>query len=227
MRYTYYMGCRISFVGLSGFAGSGKDLFFSLSKSVLKKEGIPCMRLSLADELKQQCDKTCKEMFGISATKCSREDKSKIRDFLVFYGSVMRKQTEGKHWTDLLNKRIKTIKRNLNTEQVKKAVCIVTDIRYSEYPEDETFWLKNNLKGTLIHISKYDKSYFFNGRKMQEYDSFVGSPNSSESSQDPKIKKLSDISLLWQHCEGNPLRNKDLKRAVKETFSQIGVIKNT
>ena len=74
MRYTSYMGCRISFIGLSGFAGSGKDLFYSMSKDVLKKEGIPCLRLSLADELKQQCDETCKQMFGVSSVDCSREE---------------------------------------------------------------------------------------------------------------------------------------------------------
>jgi len=133
------MGCRISFIGLSGFAGSGKDLFYSMSKNALKKEGVPCLRLSLADELKQQCDETCKQMFGVSSVDCSREEKAKIREFLVFYGSVMRKQTEGRHWLNLLNKRIKTIRRNLNTEQVSKAVCIITDIRYAEYEKDEAY----------------------------------------------------------------------------------------
>ena len=224
MRYTSYMGCRISFIGLSGFAGSGKDLFCSMSKDALKKEGIPCLRLSLADELKQQCDETCKQMFGVSSVDCSREEKSKIREFLVFYGSVMRKQTEGRHWLNLLNKRIKTIRRNLNTEQISKAVCIITDIRYAEYEKDEAYWLQKELKGKLVHISKYDKGYTFNQGKVSEVDRFVGPPNLAETAQDPKIRKISDVRLFWQHCEGDPKKDKNLKDAVREVINLTGVI---
>ena len=224
MRYTLYMGCRISFIGLSGLAGSGKDLFFSLSKNLLKKHGIPCIRLALADELKEQCDESCKQMFGVSAINCSREDKSKIRDFLVFYGSVMRKQTEGRHWINLLNKRIKNVRRNLNLEQVKKAVCIITDIRYAEYKKDEVFWIKDELKGNLIHITRYDKDYLFEQGKIKEINSFVKPPNTSETDQDPKIQKLSNISLLWQHQQGNPKRSSNLREAAESAIEKTGVI---
>ena len=42
------------FVGISGVAGSGKDLFFKLLKNELDKKGIAAHRYSLADSLKRE-----------------------------------------------------------------------------------------------------------------------------------------------------------------------------
>ena len=123
-----------------------------------------------------------------------------------------------------LKKRIKTIRRSLNTEQVKKAVCIITDIRYAEYEKDEAYWLQKELKGKLVHISKYNKDYTFNQGKVSEVDRFVGPPNLAETTQDPKIRKISDVRLFWQHCEGDPKKDENLKNAVQEVINLTGVI---
>ena len=136
----------------------------------------------------------------------------------------MRQQTEGRHWINLLNKKIKAIRRNLNTEQIKRAACIITDIRYAEYEKDEAHWLQKELRGKLIHISKYDKDYTFNQGKVSEVDRFVGAPNLAETTQDPKIREISDVRLLWQHCEGDPKKDKNLKDAVQEVINLTGVI---
>ena len=114
------MGCRISFVGLTGLAGSGKDLFFSLSKDILKKKRKAACRVSLADQLKEQTKSTLKDMFNVDPTNCSREEKDRIRDFLVFYGAMKRKETRGRYWIKKAEKTIKTDAsgRALRTQQI-------------------------------------------------------------------------------------------------------------
>ena len=84
-----------NFIGVSGIAGAGKDLFCSLVQSYF--EGVRKVHIkSIAFALKSDVKETCLELYGIDSVNASREEKNKIRDFLVFYGDVMRKKTKGK-----------------------------------------------------------------------------------------------------------------------------------
>ena len=68
-------------IGLSGVAGAGKDLFYSLLE-----QSLPCVKASLADSLKRETSEWCKEHYGIDPLRCTREEKDIIRPFLVFHG---------------------------------------------------------------------------------------------------------------------------------------------
>ena len=218
------MGCRISFVGLTGLAGSGKDLFFSLSKKILNKKHKAVCRVSLADHLKEQTKSTLRDMFGIDPTNCSREQKEKIREFLVFYGAVKRKETNGRFWIRKAEKTIASIEQNLLVEHVKSAVIFITDIRYDHYAKDERHWIQEELKGKLIHISKYkrelnlDESLNLKVAKTHDLP-----PNPQEARFDPLLSEAADVNLIWGE-EDSP-NNPELIKVVNSTLKKIGVMK--
>ena len=117
-------------IGLSGLAGAGKDLFFSILS-----EKINCKRFALADELKRETKPILLENYGIDPTTCSREEKEKIRDFLVFHGSFRRDETNGRYWIDRLTPSLKNH---------SDGCAVVTDIRYDEHPLDEVHWYQGS-----------------------------------------------------------------------------------
>ena len=223
MRYTLHMGCRISFVGLTGLAGFGKDLFFSLSKDILKKKRKVACRVSLADQLKEQTKSTLKSMFDIDPTDCSREEKDEIRDFLVFYGALKRKETRGRYWIKKAEKTIQAIKQNLLAEHVKNAVIFITDIRYDHYAKDERHWVQEELEGKLIHISKYKRKLSLDeSLRLKESKEHDTPPNRQEAKFDPILFEAADISLIWGE-EDSP-QDPNLIKVVGSTLKEIGVI---
>jgi len=165
------VGKRI--IGITGIAGSGKDTFFTL----LSRK-IPFVRYALADELKYSLRWKIFEKYGIDVISCSREEKTIIRDELVSFAKQKRTESSGTYWTRLVESRI------LNSE--KKFICI-TDIRYNEYPEDEVYWFKNVLGGTLVDISRIDS---VTGKE-------IDFPNEEERIQYPKVKACADYFIQW------------------------------
>jgi hypothetical protein len=217
------MGCRVSFVGLTGLAGSGKDLFFSLSRDILKKKRKAACRVSLADALKEQTRSTLKSMFNIDPTNCSREEKNKVRDFLVFYGALKRKETKGRYWINKAKKTITAIKQNLLVEHVKSAVIFITDIRYDHYAEDERHWIQEELRGKLIHISKYKRELTLDeSLNLKEAKAHDLPPNPQEARFDPLLSEAADVNLIWGE-EDSP-ENPELIKVVDSTLKKIGVI---
>jgi hypothetical protein len=217
------MGCRVSFVGLTGLAGSGKDLFFSLSRDILKKKRKAACRVSLADTLKEQTRSTLKSMFNIDPTNCSREEKDKVRDFLVFYGALKRKETKGRYWINKAKKTITAIKQNLLVEHVKSAVIFITDIRYDHYAEDERHWIQEELSGKLIHISKYKRELTLDeSLNLKEAKAHDLPPNPQEARFDPLLSEAADVNLIWGE-EDSP-ENPELIKVVDSTLKKIGVI---
>lgn len=164
-------------IGLSGVAGSGKDTLCQLLIKEFLKKGLSAKRFALADALKAEVKDWCIKSYGIDPENCSREDKALIRAFLVFHGNFRRKQSNGKHWTNLLEKEI---------AKSNNHIAIVTDIRYDEYVEDEVFWIKNKMGGILIHVSLVEED----GRVLQ-------APNEEERRNDPRLKSKADISVGW------------------------------
>ena len=174
-------------VGLTGVAGCGKDTFFKIFSDLLSKRGIKTKRYSLADALKKEVSEWTKKHYGIDASNCSREEKELIRSFLVFHGSQKRLRTEGRHWIDTLDDIMKSDKLSDDT------IVVVTDIRYDDYPRDETHWLQNELRGTLVHISMYEPML----KKYKE------PANLEEKRNDPKLLNKTNYKIEWPLCEGS------------------------
>ena len=76
-------------IGVSGVAGCGKDLFSSSVEDELTLKGFKARKIA-SPLLKSEVRQWCIENYGIDSIDCTREDKEKIRDFLVFHGTTKR-----------------------------------------------------------------------------------------------------------------------------------------
>ena len=167
------------FIGVSGVAGAGKDLFFQLLS-----ERIECKRFALADELKVETRAHMHSYYDVDIFNCTRKEKDLVRPFLVAHGTIMRKKTKGRHWIDQLME-------NINREE--EGVSCITDIRYCEYECDEVSWLKGELGGVLVHISRLQDPLLSDGVIPTE----IPPANSEEERQDPVLKTLADYKITW------------------------------
>lgn len=183
------------YIGVSGFARSGKNLFCDIAQSLLKeKYKLSSKTYALAYYLKKDCEPFIQEKLGLNVFSENTEDKNTFREMLVWYGGVKRKQTDGRYWTGLLYEDLKKDTNNVN---------FISDIRYIQYPDDEVFWLKKELNGKLVHISKYTYGFPTNGRHYKYNDTskkiYTEAPNQHEAINDPKIRFLADYKLEWEH----------------------------
>ena len=175
-------------IGISGVAGSGKDLFFKLLSNLKK-----CRKISLAEALKKEVSPWTKKHYGIDATNCSREEKEVIRPLLVFHANVKRGCTYGRYWINIVDENIKKLK--LDDDEI----LVITDIRFDYYDQDEVSWLQKELKGSLIHLSNYMKVE--SGDCSPHTIIKHGPANDSEKSNDPKLKLQADYSIDWEFIQ--------------------------
>lgn len=185
-------------IGIAGLAGDGKDSVCKILESYFnsRTKNLFC-RVSLADALKKDCLSACSELYGINPVRCSREQKEKIRDLLVFYGKIMRNKTSGKHWTQQAEKTIKQI-----TQREKEGIFCIPDIRYAEFEHDEVQWLKSFKNSYLIYIKKYTMEPnpfcgFDTNNQIKKYSVPV---NDQEAHHAPLVEKLADYVIEWQDC---------------------------
>lgn len=175
-------------IGLSGFAGSGKDMFYErLSKKIPNLK-----RFALADLLKEEIFHTLYELYKINIFSCSRESKEIVRPMLVAHGLIRRKYSDGTYWTKRLQKQIE-----LYFSENPDGVACVTDIRYAVYHRDELYWIKNVMKGKLIHISQHTVIENPINTGLNPIKVYLTPPNIEEQENDPKIQSESDYLIDW------------------------------
>ena len=127
-------------IGVAGLAQAGKDTFFDLVATNPIAD-LPYVKLSFADEVKEDLDAFVKSKFGFSAFTEVQEEKEIIRPLLVAWGThVMRAQDED-HWI-----------KKLSTKLKHNTINIITDARYP----NECSWIKKHLKGRVIYLSRDD-----------------------------------------------------------------------
>lgn len=175
----------MNIIGLSGVATCGKDFFFSHLKLATKKNVI---RFGLADALKEELYDLIKQTYNVDVFNCTPEQKEMVRPILINHAAIRRKETHGRYWINKINDRVKSAAAN------KDNIVVVTDIRFAEFEKDEVFWLKKELSGFLIHISKY---YVENDKKI-----FVPPANVEESKNNPELILNSDYIIEWPNNLG-------------------------
>jgi hypothetical protein len=175
-------------IGVGGVARAGKDTFAGILTSKLQQAGKSVKRIALAEPLKYQVDEFLIKNLGITAFTPVTEEKTLIRPMLVWYGDAQRKLTNGRYWIDIAKKTI---------EESNHDYYIITDVRYDAYEKDELYFLKNEVNGTLCHISKYKliRADDRHSTTIQKY--FVQPANDHEEINDPKIKKAADHIVEW------------------------------
>lgn len=203
-------------IGVSGVARAGKDTFASILTNLLKAEGKSVDKFAFADALKQDCDSFCKEKLGVSAFTQVPEEKLLIRPLLVWYGDAKRKQSNGRYWVDIIDKKVKASTAD---------VCLVTDVRYDFYERDEISWVKEECRGLVVHVSRWsmkrvvidtnkrgnisqDKNGMWIEEKLSLEDislykkEYVPPANDHEKENDPKVKAKADYIVEWENVEG-------------------------
>jgi hypothetical protein len=177
------------YIGVSGVARAGKDSFANILLDLIRAEGFNVKRLSLATPLKNDCKHFISEKLGLDVWTDNTEEKSIFRELLVWYGKVKRQQTQGKYWTSLLEHEV---------EICPPEVCIISDIRYQQYEEDEVHWLKDKMKGILIHIERTD----LEGK-------IVPPANMDETINDSIVQDHADFNLSWPTVGSDELNKLD------------------
>lgn len=168
-------------IGVSSVAGGGKDTFFVLLQKSLLKNYLPTPhRFALADELKNELKDWIWQHYGIDIWNCSREDKEKVRPLLVFHGNYKRERTNGRHWIDIIDKKINLL---------KDSIICCTDIRYCDFDGAEAKWIQEDHKGILVHVSQHT---IIEGQKVYKLP-----PNQVEAYFDPKMKARADYLIDW------------------------------
>ena len=173
------MEFKFNNIGISGVAGCGKNTLSSIIIKLLQRMELPYRELSIANNLKQEISWVSRELYGINSSNCTREEKDTIRPLLVAHGVIKRELSNGRHWVEMLNKELAPDKIN-----------IITDVRFNKYEKDEVYWLKKEINGVLIHLSRYDE---IKGKRV-----FFSPANEEERRNDPLVKKESDFALNWK-----------------------------
>lgn len=169
------------FVGIAGLARSGKDTCCKILIDSLKDIGIPARRAALADRLKDDIRQELIDAHGIDIWNCTPDEKEKVRPYLVSYGKKLRIESEGTHWTRLVED---------VTKGFSEPVIIVPDIRYNFYENDEAKWVKRS-GGPIIHVARYVIDEQTKEKKWLE------PPNEDEKINDPLVHAVADFSLSW------------------------------
>ncbi len=192
-------------IGLSGFAGCGKDLFFKLFQEEAHKiNKSRSVRVALADPLKEEVKSTLLQFKGIDPTNCSRHQKDIIRDLLIFYGLLKRNESEGRYWVDKASEKIKDISDKFD-------FILVTDIRFNRFIKDEVSWVKDEWKGKLLVIKQfvYDSNYQGIEKLYQK------APNKTEEENMVDVESHADYILEWPFSDDENHLEENLRPAVR------------
>lgn len=191
-------------VGISGVARSGKNLLCELLMQNLYLEGYTSKSFALAADLKNDCDEFLHKKCDLNVWTDSTEDKTQFREFLVWYGDLKRKQTNGRYWVEKLDRRVSTYEGD---------VAIVTDVRYDHYDRDEVHWIKEEKKGLLIHLKRFK-------RDDTNFVHYTKPANDHESSNDLSLYEKSDINITWETVK-DPRKNDVIIDIVNDTTQKI------
>ena len=187
-------------IGLGGIAQSGKDFFFTNLKKTTKRNVI---RFAIADELKKELFSLIKNTYNVDIFNCSAEDKEKIRPMLLSHGKIRRNESKGRHWINKISEKVKDAAKD------EENIVVITDIRYDEFAEDEVDWVKKELNGFFVHISKYTED---KGVKL-----FGLPPNEDEAINNPKLIEKADYLIQWP----DKLKEEQAKRYCNEVLIYI------
>lgn len=162
-------------IGISGAARCGKDTLCRGLIRELKKLNIPAVRKSIAgDTVKNDLKNLLFEKIQFDAFTEKHEEKEFVRPLLVEYGKLMRQKTNGRYFIDKF-------------KLEENCVNIIPDIRYAEYPKDELFWLKEEMKGLSVFI---DREEIFDANETEKINNKI-------------IKEFTDFNLKWGRLNEN------------------------
>jgi hypothetical protein len=199
-------------VGVSGVARSGKNLFCDMIIKELANQGYTAKQFALANALKRDCENFLKNQCDLDVYTDNTHQKTLFREFLVWYGDLRRKQTNGRHWIETMDDTI---------SQYTGDVALISDVRYAHYANDELTWVTHEHEGLLIHLRRYEKSSsaVIEADGTIKFD-YVKPPNEHERINDPKLREGAHFQLDWPTVE-NPFDNLEIRAMVNDVTTEI------
>lgn len=183
-------------IGLSGSARSGKDSFYEFVKEYLFLKGKMCKRFAFADLLKYELCDFIISNFGFSSFTTDKRNKDILRPIMVAYGCAKREISNGRYWINNLENVINSVKDFTD-------VTVITDVRFCDHEEDETYWLKNKMNGVLINIEL-----------INDDGSVVPPANHEESIRSEKLYNLSDFKIHWKRFGSDEIKKEQARQQV-------------
>lgn len=172
---------KTNVIGISGFAGAGKNLYASLAKNIIKtKYNINSYEFAFANILKSDLNNFISpklaDILKINFFTNNQELKNIIRPIMVEYGMLMRNLTNGTYW-------IKKLEHEIDSIINKNDIIFITDVRY----ENEMEWIQKKYNGKIIFINRILQ----NGNKNN-------AANFTEKKYTTNIQKLSNYYIEWE-----------------------------
>lgn len=187
---------KFMIIGISGPARCGKDTFANSLVQYFANKKIKAVRMALADELKREVRPFLLETLGIDSFTTNDEEKEKIRPFLVFWGTEVRRKLNESHWIE-----------KLQQNAPKDSLVIVSDIRYP----NEQKWLKDQ-DGYSIFIDRCSNGKLLDGA------------NEYERKYNPILRKRCDHNFVWDTLldrdGGNQILDAIVDDVANMTFSK-------
>lgn len=187
-------------IAISGFARSGKD---TLCEKLIQRtmdptiNGCPvAVRIGFGDNLKNEMAQTVKDVFKMDVWTEDPEEKAMLRPLMVSWAHVRRTKSRGTHWWQSVSNQV--------MEESQNRWVIIPDLRFSEYENDELFWLKR-IGAKIIHLRKYELKSFdgaSENKSMRLKRVFNKPPNDTEKKNDPLIRKSASYKIEWPEVEG-------------------------
>ena len=199
-------------VGVSGVARSGKNLFCDMVIEELSKQGYVGKQFALADALKHDCKEFLKTKCDLDVYSDDTQLKSLFREYLVWYGDLRRKQTNGRHWIETMD---------LEIAESDCDVALVSDVRYAHYQNDELEWVLFEHEGLMVHLRRYERSSsaVIEADGTVKFD-YVKPPNEHERINDPKLREGAHFRLDWPTVD-DPRKSLETLQMVQEVTTEI------
>ena len=199
-------------VGVSGVARSGKNLFCDMVIEELSKQGYAGKQFALADALKKDCQEFLETKCDLDVYSDDTQQKSLFREYLVWYGDLRRKQTNGRHWIETMD---------LEIAGSDCDVALVSDVRYAHYQNDELGWVLFEHEGLMVHLRRYERSSsaVIEADGTVKFD-YVKPPNEHERINDPKLREGAHFRLNWPTVD-DPRKSLETLQMVQEVTTEI------
>jgi hypothetical protein len=206
------MNKNVRIIQLSSVATCGKDLFFSIAKKILKKNGYNAMRFAYADPVKRDLDPFLIEKTGISAFTTNPEEKKLIRPFIVAYSTTLMRKINPNIWIEKTGAYLESLTSDIECFRVDTDILIGVDARFP----NELHYV-SNLFGQTIHLKKY--TYDIASNKI-----YTPPANDEEAYYDPLNYEMTDIKIEWEDIGKSPIElidNEYLNKIVFDTLNKL------
>jgi hypothetical protein len=177
-------------IGIAGAARAGKDTLCRALIRQFAKINMEAVRKSIAgDAVKSDLFDVLMDNFELNSFTEDSDEKEFMRPLLVEYGKMQRKRTCGRYFIDRFEPKLDCIN-------------ILPDIRYVEYPNDEVYWLKNEVNGLLIFVER--KGIF--------------DANDTEKVNNTIIKNIADFEVVWDSLDEQSLQQREIINKQAQTI---------